>query len=307
VNLEQGFLQAILENPDDDTSRLVYADWLEETGGPAEAARAEFIRTQVALASLPLGGERRLLLEARERALLREHAVTWRRALPQLDGIQWGDFVRGFIGAIWASVTTVRDQAAVLFAAQPIVQLWLGSLHDGDFAVLAESPWLSRIHAIGFREGMFHGARLRPLAETPHGNGLRSLYLLEAAGTVESATLLLRSPRLTAFGDLHVCYCHWDRNQIATLAACASLTRLTNLDLSYNSLDDESVAILAASPHVANLRYLNLSNNSIGWQGARALAHSLHLRELTCLDIANNRLDTDSVQTLREGFPLVRA
>lgn len=37
----------ILENPDDDTSRLIYADWLEEEGGQPE--RAEFIRVQVAL------------------------------------------------------------------------------------------------------------------------------------------------------------------------------------------------------------------------------------------------------------------
>ena len=35
----------ILERPDDDVARLVYADWLEENG---EAERAEFIRRQIA-------------------------------------------------------------------------------------------------------------------------------------------------------------------------------------------------------------------------------------------------------------------
>lgn len=39
-------LAAILANPDDDTVRLVFADWLEESG---EADRAEFIRVQVEL------------------------------------------------------------------------------------------------------------------------------------------------------------------------------------------------------------------------------------------------------------------
>lgn len=39
------FLYAIVANPDDDTARLVFADWLEEHDEPA---RAEFIRLQIA-------------------------------------------------------------------------------------------------------------------------------------------------------------------------------------------------------------------------------------------------------------------
>jgi uncharacterized protein (TIGR02996 family) len=45
------FLAAICAQPDDDTARLVYADWLEEFGGEPE--RAEFIRVQCELARLP--------------------------------------------------------------------------------------------------------------------------------------------------------------------------------------------------------------------------------------------------------------
>jgi uncharacterized protein (TIGR02996 family) len=44
---EQGFLEAIIAEPDDDTHRLVYADWLEEHG---HADRARFIRAQVEMA-----------------------------------------------------------------------------------------------------------------------------------------------------------------------------------------------------------------------------------------------------------------
>jgi uncharacterized protein (TIGR02996 family) len=42
-----GFLADIIEHPDDDTPRLIYADWLEEHG---DAARANFIRAQCHLA-----------------------------------------------------------------------------------------------------------------------------------------------------------------------------------------------------------------------------------------------------------------
>ena len=42
------FLAAIAANPDDDTPRLIFADWLEEHGEPE---RAEFVRVQVELAA----------------------------------------------------------------------------------------------------------------------------------------------------------------------------------------------------------------------------------------------------------------
>jgi uncharacterized protein (TIGR02996 family) len=44
--------QAILDDPDDDDVRLVYADYLEEHG---ERQRADFIRVQIELALLPEG------------------------------------------------------------------------------------------------------------------------------------------------------------------------------------------------------------------------------------------------------------
>ena len=40
---ENGFLEAIAANPEDDSIRLVYADWLEERGDP----RAEYLRLEV--------------------------------------------------------------------------------------------------------------------------------------------------------------------------------------------------------------------------------------------------------------------
>jgi uncharacterized protein (TIGR02996 family) len=45
---EAGFLDALLDAPRELTPRLVYADWLEEFGGPRERARAELLRLQLA-------------------------------------------------------------------------------------------------------------------------------------------------------------------------------------------------------------------------------------------------------------------
>ena len=47
---ERAFLDAICEQPHDDTARLVYADWLTENG---RADRAEFIRGEIELPRTP--------------------------------------------------------------------------------------------------------------------------------------------------------------------------------------------------------------------------------------------------------------
>src|SRR5438067_2420546 len=59
---EDGFLRAILAQPNDDNVRLVYADWLEEQGDPGSASRAEFLRLTAELGA-PVGrkGRRKAL------------------------------------------------------------------------------------------------------------------------------------------------------------------------------------------------------------------------------------------------------
>lgn len=46
------FVDAIVADPDDDTHRLVFADWLDERDDPADRLRAEFIRLQCRLGPL---------------------------------------------------------------------------------------------------------------------------------------------------------------------------------------------------------------------------------------------------------------
>lgn len=41
------FINSVLQNPDDATARLVFADWLEETGIPANTAWARYIRASI--------------------------------------------------------------------------------------------------------------------------------------------------------------------------------------------------------------------------------------------------------------------
>src|SRR6516162_529357 len=92
------FLEAILENPDDDTPRLVYADWLDERGDSASAARAEFIRVQCALAGEHLSVRRRAVLEQCQQRYLEQYGREWTRPVRRL--LHGWTFCRGFIDEV---------------------------------------------------------------------------------------------------------------------------------------------------------------------------------------------------------------
>src|SRR5688500_11695240 len=93
-------LRTICETPDDDTARLVYADFIEEEGDPA---RAEFIRVQIALARLADDDPRRRELEDREHELQAEHEADWLGLPADAQGLSGWQFERGFVSEIAAT------------------------------------------------------------------------------------------------------------------------------------------------------------------------------------------------------------
>jgi uncharacterized protein (TIGR02996 family) len=122
---EDALLRAIVEEPDNDLPRLIYADWLEEHGA---AARAEFIRVQVELEPLreQWANEQREALERREEVLLREHRLAW----------EWGStplsekfreeittvFRRGFVETIGLPVQWFLEDGAAIRALCPLLR-----------------------------------------------------------------------------------------------------------------------------------------------------------------------------------------
>ena len=81
---------AILAHPDEDTPRLVYADYVEEHG---DSARAEFIRAQVRLAAMNEWDDDYTAIEVRCRRLLAEHPE-WYEPLRPFSEVH--DFPKGF-------------------------------------------------------------------------------------------------------------------------------------------------------------------------------------------------------------------
>src|SRR5262245_11077458 len=74
MDMHAGFMDDICANPDDDTPRLVYADWLEQNG---HTERAEFIRMQIAAYRLPKGDPTRRGMEERASELLSRNRGKW--------------------------------------------------------------------------------------------------------------------------------------------------------------------------------------------------------------------------------------
>src|SRR5437763_11790587 len=81
------FIQAIIELPDDDTPRLVFAEWLDEHG---EAERAEFIRLQCSLNSLAPESAEFGPIQERVNQLLNARLDAFLMPLTQL-GLRFGD------------------------------------------------------------------------------------------------------------------------------------------------------------------------------------------------------------------------
>jgi uncharacterized protein (TIGR02996 family) len=254
---DDAFLQAILEDPDDDGLRLIFADWLEEQGQP----RGEFIRTQCTLAGLPPGDRRRPLLEAREQQLLARHRDQWLGSLRSLAYL-WG-FRRGFAEEITLPATAFLSHADTIFRSTPVL---LARLLNSASCLdeLASSPYLARLTALHLTDNRIGNAGL--------------MTLLETADLGRLATLRLGNNGL---GDAGV----------EALAECPRLGSLTTLNLRQNSIGNGGAHALAMSPYLGGLTALYLGNNQIGPAGAQALAESPYLRRLETLELANSGSD----------------
>lgn len=132
----EAFIAAIIDNPDDDTPRLVFADWLEEHGEPD---RAFVIRGGLRIARLglpegpcppgcPCGGDGDKIAD-----LIRNHGDEWAPLLPgERPGdlfFQWG---RGFPLRVTCTAENWLAHADGILAGHPVSEVTLSTLPDAD-------------------------------------------------------------------------------------------------------------------------------------------------------------------------------
>src|SRR5690349_2908034 len=92
---EQGFLEAILEDPFDDSLRLIYADWCHDNN---QMDRGAYIKGQIRQLDLSIPGDERARLLQSEVTLATRHVRDWLGPLNELPVET--EFSRGFVAAI---------------------------------------------------------------------------------------------------------------------------------------------------------------------------------------------------------------
>jgi uncharacterized protein (TIGR02996 family) len=286
---DKAFLQAIIEEPEDDTPRLVYADWLDEHG---KADRAEFIRVQCELAKLPGDSPRRRALEERERALLKAHRDAW---LTEVAGWARPDavFRRGFITEVSSTYLAYHEGARALFRRAPVRGVSLRSLHSFGMSPLHGLPYVDQLTSLrlstpGRLDFPFDLPRLKVLV-------LETMFGLDP----KTVNGWLTAPALPALVGLHLAHCWLRDADVLGLRHFPGLARLTALGLRNNDLSAVAVAALATSPHLAGLTSLDLGlNQRLGDAGALSLAGSPHLANLTTLSLGACGITDAGVEAL---------
>ena len=238
----EAFLQDIIDDPDDDGLRLIYADWLDDHG---QSPRAELIRVQVELARLPAGDPRRKGPEARERRLLGEHGAEWAGALLRpLGGMvtAW-KFRRGFVEKVSLEARGLQHSADELFGRAPVRDLtvYLARSRIGHLAAL---PHLARLSALTLRNNALGGAGARALASSPFLGGLTSLDLSRNGLGDDGVRALAASPHLSRLAALTLTDNHI--GLAGALALADAFPRLELLELYWNPIEGAARRMLRA-------------------------------------------------------------
>ncbi|VTT99706.1 Repeat-companion domain protein OS=Isosphaera pallida (strain ATCC 43644 / DSM 9630 / IS1B) GN=Isop_0537 PE=4 SV=1 [Gemmataceae bacterium] len=237
----EAFLRAIFDAPDDDTPRLVYADFLQENG---EDVRAELIRVQCELARLDDDCDpgRWAALEERNQ-WLSQAAVPWDE-VPTGNGVT---FNRG---------------------------LWRESFAEG-VAVTAEDldnplkfrEWVVRVNPAWYGETkLYVRPSVRPLKH--FGQGMWALpFLSQVSGwDLSGHTEIFEYPPENEYFQAFYAYHSGDLviNPVVTTSAVDSLvrhrgaSRIATLDLRNNNLDNDAARALLRSPYLDNLQRVRL-------------------------------------------------
>jgi uncharacterized protein (TIGR02996 family) len=300
MNTGEALLHACLDNPDDDTPRLVYADWLQENGDPD---RAEFIRLQIEIARQGYIGCIPAGIEDREWELRTAHEAEWN----PLPHPLWRSaiFDRGFIDHV--DVLTDEEAAAVarhrevlsVSVDTDVTEVGLGSLAAHPYLeelyfrggiivtpngmqALARLPRLRRLE---IHDGAISGPWLHYFRDTPRLVRIRTYSPHRDEATPEEWTAWeearaerfrrsspeeqRRAARAFLFDELE--YERWRRDG--------------QLQLTQTHLTDADVELLAVLPGLQNLDLYETKITN------RALCYLSSLKELHTLKIGSNALD----------------
>jgi uncharacterized protein (TIGR02996 family) len=337
---EAGLLDAIREDQDSDTPRLVYADWLDDHG---EVERAEFIRLQCELARLPAEAPERRQKYNRASVLLEQHRPSWFGALDK----EFTDCVveRGFVSRLRAGVDAflahhqaveryapVLQSAAMRYvgvdAARVLALPFARSVRrlsmDGVFATSLDDLGQFKLPAnitdltLFIRHSSTHTDVFPflapfldgPVVRLPQRLGLAFSFFPEnhEGDEVEYAVPLnlrllegLDLPNLRGFGT-------WGINDpvAEAIAAWPGLSRIDELLFGLTWIEDSALPIILASPLLRDIDKAFFDENFLGDNAAVAIAACPKFASTTYLNLSENNIHDAGAAALAESPWLTR-
>lgn len=273
-----GLLQACKEEPDEDTSRLVLADWLAEQG---VTKLPELIRLKCRSARMSYRERQHQRVDARLQALARACEEEWLRPLRE-RGLA-ACFTRGLLHVDAPLKACQRSEVRQLADTE----LW---------------AWVESLSIGGARWGL---PGLQELLPSGLCQGLTSFTL---------GGIVLGEPEAEALGqadmpllrELHLYLHRPNAEGLKRLARAPLAKQLVTLSISAGGSERNGIRSTGAPALAAGswdrLGRLNLHANRIGDAGAQALLTSTGLPRLTTLLLSGNEIGEDMQRALRERF-----
>ncbi len=306
---EKAFLKPILAAYADDGPRLIYADYLDESSRPADIARAEFIRLQIALARIGSDHPLRRTLVRRQNELLLRWQADWTQ---HLRGLFAGcEFRRGILDTVAVDAKFFCEEGARLFQHTAVRRV---KFLDAAKRIerLAQCPALVHIRELDLCGNDLGNGGVNLLIRSPHLSDLESLDL-SFNGIGDGGVRALA--RASAFPNLKILHLNDNRtigcDGVRALAESAQLADLRTLDLSGNTVGDDGVRCLVRSAELGRLNRVRLHANRIGDGGIEALAASDLLGRMLAhddaLDLRDNAIGPPGAKALADSATMIAA
>jgi uncharacterized protein (TIGR02996 family) len=297
--------RAVIANRDDDTPRLIYADWLDENG---QSDRAAFIRAQVEAARAEPFSSEALEAESRADRLLEQHRRKWTRHLGE-SVIEEPGFHRGFIEHVSVELKPGSiSSLGALFDFEPLRSLTIARAIDEeeqvDFLAVLELHQLRQIRQLKVHapEGFSH-EEYTALLDSTSLHGIQKLSLQGCA--LHHPLWIVEMMTSNAFPELT----GLDVSDITNLGPCllqgfikATHRELKSLDASRVFFTSEQLQQLFACECLSNLEELRLGFS--GWAGQHGPLFDLDIgwvlpwTQLVILDLGGQRLGDDAVRAI---------
>jgi uncharacterized protein (TIGR02996 family) len=321
--------RAVIESPDEDTPRLIYADWLEENGQPERAA---FIRAQIEAASAERFGPQARAAAPRAEELLKKHRAAWTAHIRNLGA--YFHFGRGFVEQLTTDVSEFTRCAAELFEIEPVQALLLARDTDpssrASLQPVFEIPQLRRIRRLEFAPRIeFDYDDYEAFTKSSHLDGLTDLALEDNPihpAWIRDVLLGDRFPALvgldltddTNLGPalvaafegakhrvirrLNVSRVTFSSDSLRRLLMSPCLQMVEELRLGWVAPQGDTGPMFHLDPGWVlpweHLAVLDLNGQRLGDEGVRAIARTAEATALRWLGLANNGLGPDAVRAL---------